>query len=191
MKLRKSQIAALLLIVLALAVGACMNTASPQTAPTIDPFSGAPTATDIPAPIATVAPAAQGNTAGAAQGDTTSKPNASAQRYDWANDAETVENRIGQISEIAECRIVVNGDTALVGVRFTPQYKGEMTERICDMIAGQVKAADPALQTVAVTAAEEDVSRIYEISDAAKAGQSVDALKSDIDAIVRNATTMR
>ena len=102
-----------------------------------------------------------------------------------------MENRVGQISEISECRILVSGDTALVGVKFTPQYQGEMTERIRDMIAGQVKAADPMLQTVAVTANADDVARIFEMSDAVKSGQSVDELDSDIDSIVRNATTMR
>ena len=66
-----------------------------------------------------------------------------------------------------------------------------MTERIRDMVAGQVKAADPMLQTVAVTANADDVARIFEMSDAVKSGQSVDELDSDIDSIVRNATTMR
>ena len=131
MKLRKSQMAALLLIALSLILGACMNTASSPEA-TQDPFTGAGTSTGLPA-----------------------------------------------------------GDTALVGVKFTPQYQGEMTERIRDMIAGQVKAADPMLQTVAVTANADDVARIFEMSDAVKSGQSVDELDSDIDSIVRNATTMR
>ncbi|MBE5767108.1 MAG: hypothetical protein E7335_08100 [Clostridiales bacterium] len=190
MKFRKSQIAALLLIVLALVAGACMNTASPQATPgaTMNPFSGAPTATGIPAPVATVAPANQESTGTAVQNGQNGVP---AQKYDWMTNADTIENRIGQISEIAECRIVVSGNTALVGVRFTPQYKGEMTERIREMIAGQIKAADPTLQIVAVTANEEDVTRIYEISDAVKAGQSIDELDSDIDTIVRNTTTMR
>ena len=47
------------------------------------------------------------------------------------------------------------------------------------------------LQTVAVTANADDVARIFEMSDAVKSGQSVDELDSDIDSIVRNATTMR
>ena len=52
MKLRKSQIAALLLIAVALALGACMNSSDPGNTPdaTIDPFSGAPTTTGQPVP---------------------------------------------------------------------------------------------------------------------------------------------
>ena len=189
MKLRKSQMAALLLIALSLILGACMNTASSPEA-TQDPFTGAGTSTGLPAASATPGAPAQG----ADNAGTQNAQNAqtgTAQRYDWNANAETVENRVGQISEISECRILVSGDTALVGVKFTPQYQGEMTERIRDMVAGQVKAADPMLQTVAVTANADDVARIFEMSDAVKSGQSVDELDSDIDSIVRNATTMR
>ena len=183
MKLRKSQMAALLLIALSLILGACMNTASSPEA-TQDPFTGAGTSTGLPGAPAQDADNASGQNAQNAQTGT-------AQRYDWHANAETVENRVGQISEISECRILVSDDTALVGVKFTPQYQGEMTERIRDMVAGQVKAADPMLQTVAVTANADDVARIFEMSDAVKSGQSVDELDSDIDSIVRNATTMR
>lgn len=186
MKLRKSQMAALLLIALSLILGACMNTASSPEA-TQDPFTGAGTSTGLPAASATPGAPAQG----ADNAGTQNAQTGTAQRYDWHANAETVENRVGQISEISECRILVSGDTALVGVKFTPQYQGEMTERIRDMIAGQVKAADPMLQTVAVTANADDVARIFEMSDAVKSGQSVDELDSDIDSIVRNATTMR
>ena len=192
MKLRKSQIAALLLIALSLILGACMNTATAPE-PTQNPFSGTNTSTGMPAASATPGMAPEGTDNGAAsgQGANQSTQTGTAQRYDWNSNAEAVENRIGQISEISECRILVSGDTALVGVKFTPQYQGEMTERIQEMIAGQVKAADPQLQTVAVTANADDVARIFKMSDAVKSGQSVDELDSDIDSIVRNATTMR
>ena len=190
MKFRKSQIAALLLIVLALVAGACMNTASPQATPgaTMNPFSGAPTATGIPAPVATVAPANQESTGTAVQNGQNGVP---AQKYDWMTNADTIENRIGQISEIAECRIVVSGNTALVGVRFTPQYKGEMTERIREMVAAEIMAVDPSVTTVAVTAYEEDVNAVYDLADRVLAGRSVDELKQEINEIVRNATTLR
>lgn len=188
MKLRKSQMAALLLIALSLILGACMNTASSPEA-TQDPFTGAGTSTGLPAASATPGAPAQGADNASGQ-NAQNAQTGTAQRYDWHANAETVENRVGQISEFRNAA-PRSGDTALVGVKFTPQYQGEMTERIRDMIAGQVKAADPMLQTVAVTANADDVARIFEMSDAVKSGQSVDELDSDIDNIVRNATTMR
>ena len=58
MKLRKSQMAALLLIALSLILGACMNTASSPEA-TQDPFTGAGTSTGLPAASATPGAPAQ------------------------------------------------------------------------------------------------------------------------------------
>ena len=105
--------------------------------------------------------------------------------------AARIEGQINRISEIAESRVVVAEDTALVGVKFDSAYKGEMTERIREMVAAEVMAADPEITTVAVTAAEDDVEDIYEISERTLAGREMDSLKEDIQEIVRNATTLR
>ena len=114
-----------------------------------------------------------------------------AARFDWTNNAAQIEARIGRISEISEARVVVTGDTALVGVKFNQAYRGEMTERIRQMIAAEVMAADPQITTVAVTAEEDDVEDIYEIADRTKLGREMDTLREDISEIVRNATTLR
>lgn len=114
-----------------------------------------------------------------------------ANRFNWTTDAPKIENRIGQISEISEARVVVTGDTALVGVKFNQAYRGEMTERIREMVAAEVMAADPEITTVAVTANEDDVEEIYELSERTVLGRELDSLKEDIQEIVRNATTLR
>ncbi len=111
--------------------------------------------------------------------------------FDWTRDASQVEARISQISEISEARVVVTGDTALVGVRFDRAYQGEMTERIREMVAAEVMAADPRITTVAVTADDGDVSEVYELSERTSLGKDLDTLKEDIEEIVRNATTLR
>lgn len=115
----------------------------------------------------------------------------SAERFDWTTDAARVEARIGRISEISEARVVVTGNTALVGVQFNQAYRGEMTERIREMVAAEVMAADPEITTVAVTAEHDDVEDIYEISERTLVGREMDTLKADIQEIVRNATTLR
>jgi hypothetical protein len=86
---------------------------------------------------------------------------------------------------------VVTGNTALVGVVFTPQYKGEMTQRIRDMIAGEVMNADPSIQVVAVTAEPQDVATIQKLAQQQRSGASTDQLKTEVEGIVRNATTLR
>lgn len=110
--------------------------------------------------------------------------------YDWVNNASEIENRISRFSEVSESRVIVNGNTALVAVRFASAYQGELTSRIREMIAGEIMAADPTIKTVAVTSESEDVNRVYEISDRIRAGETVDTMEKDIDEIVRNTTTL-
>ena len=114
-----------------------------------------------------------------------------ANRFDWASNANQIENRINQISEISESRVVVTGNTALVGVKFDRAYRGDMTERIREMVAAEVMAADPQISTVAVTADNDDVEDVYELSTRTRLGREMDTLKDDINEIVRNATTLR
>lgn len=122
-------------------------------------------------------------------------PNATAQAalipFDWTKNAAEVEGRIGQISEISEARVVTEGNTALVAVRFNQNYQGEMTERIREMVAAEVMQADPEITTVAVTADDADVQSVYDISDRMRSGAALDDLKQEINEIVRNATTLR
>ncbi len=111
--------------------------------------------------------------------------------FDWLGMGASVQDKINMLSEIQESRIIVNGNTALVGVVFAGQYQGEMTSRIRDMIAGEIQKADANIQTVAVTAEQEDVRKINEIADKIAAGTPVSELEGEIDSIVRNMTTIQ
>ena len=90
-----------------------------------------------------------------------------------------------------EVAMADRGDTALVGVKFDNVYKGRLTERIRQMVAAEVLRADPSIQTVAVTSDEGDVARVYQLSDQIRAGRTASELSQEINAIVRNATTLR
>lgn len=111
--------------------------------------------------------------------------------FDWLTMGAGVEEKIGMLSEIDSARVIVNGGTALVGVTFANAYQGEMTQRIHDMVAGEVQSADAAVQTVAVTAEQEDVQKINEMADRIAAGTPVSELEDEIDAIIRNVTTVQ
>lgn len=110
--------------------------------------------------------------------------------YDWTGNAQDVQDKINQLSEIQESAIVVSGKTALVGVSFTGSYAGELTQRIHDMVAAQVQAADPDIEKVAVTSNEEDVRKIEELAGKIQSGTAVSEVEQEIDSIVRNVTTM-
>lgn len=161
-------------LVACLALAGCMNTGNRVT-PDADPSASA-TQTATP-----------GNGTGMMPG----APSEAPAGFDWITQGNGVEQKINMLSEIQSSRVVVTGATALVGVSFANQYKGEMTQRIRDMVAGEVQAADPTIQTVAVTAEEEDVKNINQIADKIAAGTPVSELEGEIDAIVRNVTTIQ
>ncbi|MBE5774547.1 MAG: hypothetical protein E7337_11530 [Clostridiales bacterium] len=176
---RKTIFVVLMITAMAVMMTACMNSGMNDNIVQVTP---SPTANFMPETTNSIAAdtARTSENSGGALG-----------MFDWANNAANIEKNIGQISEIAESRVVVADTTALVGVRFAPEYKGELTERIREMVAAEVKKADPSIQTVAVTAVEEDVTRVYGLSDRMRAGNPLEAMAAEINEIVRNATTLR
>ena len=133
----------------------------------------------------------QGSANGLSADNGQNAANGTGSRFDWTKNASQVEARINQISEISDARVVVTGNTALVGVHFDRAYQGEMTERIREMVAAEVMAADPEITTVAVTADNDDVNSVFDLSERTALGRDMDTLKEDIEEIVRNATTLR
>lgn len=181
MKVSKIFLMALVMVMACGGLSACMNMGGGGN----DKIAASPEAT------ANFMPDTTDNMGTGDNGSTNGNANGALSAFDWANGAASIENNINQISEIAESRVVVTGTTALVGVRFASEYRGEMTERIREMVAAEVKQADPAIQTVAVTADEKDVTKVYSLSDKVRAGKAMDELSADINEIVRNATTLR
>jgi len=109
----------------------------------------------------------------------------------WADRVAEIERNIMSLSEIAEARVAVSGDTAIVGVVFEDAYAGGMTERIHRMVAAEVMAADAGIKTVAVTAEGDRVTEIAGVSDRLKAGEAAEDLKADVARIAGEADMMK
>ena len=186
----------LIIAVACLALAACMNNGGTNAQPTPGPTANyAPNATDDSGAQNGNGAAGLTNNGDApnngATGNTAATTDGALNPFDWANGAADIEKAIGRISEISDARVVVTNSTALVGVKFDNAYKGEITERIREMVAAEVLRADPNIQTVAVTASEDDVNKVYVLSEQIRAGRNADELSAEINAIVRNATTLR
>lgn len=188
MKNNRLCIAAALVLALTFSLTGCMNANTRDTgvAPTAAPDYMPGTTQGAVGPTSTVNPTAPVN-----DGNTSGTANGALAPFDWANGASEIESAITRISEIAECRVVVVDSTALAAVRFDNVYKGQLTERIREMVAAEVMKADPSIQTVAVTSDSGDVKKVYQIADQIRAGRTPNELSGEIHAIVRNATTMR
>ena len=184
-----------------MALAACMNNGGTTTRPA-PTANYAPNATDGAGNNAQNGNGAAGltnngaandgtNGTTGATGNTAATTDGALNPFDWANGAADIEKAIARISEVSDARVVVTNSTALVGVKFDNAYKGEITERIREMVAAEVLRADPNIQTVAVTASEDDVNKVYELSEQIRSGRTADELSAEINAIVRNATTLR
>ncbi len=191
MSIRKIIPVILVLAVAALTLAACMNNdaANVQPDPTAN-FAPNPT-TGAQGSNGTAGMSGDGTAAAPNDGNTTATADGALNPFDWANGAADIEKAISRISEIADARVVVTNTTALVGVKFDNAYKGELTERIREMVAAEVLKADPAIQTVAVTSAAQDVQKVWDLSEKIRAGRTADELSAEINSIVRNATTLR
>ena len=187
MKRFKLTVSLMILCALMLSLAACMNTNTEEQSET--------GTTAVPGVRTTSMPQSQENAANGTDSSfmpsTTNEASGVTSGFDWRSNAAKIEDSINQISEISESRVVVTGSTALVAVKFASAYKGEMTERIREMIAGVVREADPSIQTVAVTAEQADVDAVYGFADQIQSGKNGDDLAEDINRIVRNITTMR
>lgn len=176
----------LILVACAASLTACMNSTGEPEAVNPTPFA-----------MQTAGATMDGVNGVNATGDPMTQTSAPAQQgaasttFDWTSNVGEIENRINQISEISESRVVVNEQTALVAVKFAPSYQGELTERIREMIAAVIMEADPSIKTVAVTAEEADVQTVGSIADRIATGTGIQELAEEIEKVVRNATTMR
>ena len=190
MNIRKIIPVILVLAVVGAALAACMNNDAANVQP--DPTANfAPNATAGAAGMNGNSAANNANNDAGMSGNTTATTDGALNPFDWANGAANVEKAIDAISEIADARVVVTNTTALVGVKFDNAYKGQLTERIRQMVAAEVLKADAGIQTVAVTSADEDVKKIYGLSEQIRSGRTADELSAEINSIVRNATTLR
>lgn len=175
---------ALVLVACAVSLTACMNSAG-------EPETPAPTAAATVVPAVTAAPTAEMPADLTAQTARPGQQGSASDTFNWTTDIGEIEQKIDQLSEIADSRVVVNQDTALVAVSFDPTYQGEVTERIREMIAAIIMQADPAIKTVAVTAEEGDVRTVGSIADRLAGGAPLESLAAEIEKIIRNVTTMR
>lgn len=98
--------------------------------------------------------------------------------------AKKVSDEVQRLSEIEKATTLVVGDTALIGVQFDAQYKGEMTTRIKDMVANRAKAADKRIQNVSVTADPDLLTRVQDLGRKLDGGSVLSDITTEFTEIV-------
>lgn len=95
-----------------------------------------------------------------------------------ANDAAV------KISEIGSCVTAIIGDTCVAGVQFDSQYKGELTDRIRDMVAARIQSAAPGVERIAITADPQIAVEIGTIADRISQTGALGDLAGDLNALM-------
>lgn len=95
-----------------------------------------------------------------------------------ANDAAA------KISEVDSCVTAIIGDTCVVGVTFDGQYKGELTDRIRDMVSSRIQSAVPTVERVAVTSDPALTAQIGVVADKISSADALSGLTGDLNDVL-------
>ncbi|MCL2812079.1 MAG: YhcN/YlaJ family sporulation lipoprotein [Clostridia bacterium] len=157
--------------------GCASNVGTPLPSP--EPYGPTmlPSSTMMPAPVMPEGTAAPGATVGP---ETTGAMST----VDAAAAAKRVSDEVVKLSEIDKATTVVMGNTALIGVHFATQYRGEMTTRIKDMVEERAKAAAPSIQRISITADPDLIARIQAILTKVQNGASATEIGAEFSEIV-------
>ena len=185
MKRNISLIILVCLIASASLVGCTRAKPTPSPSPTISPMlSMTPTHSPSPAvlpnntadilpdmsPGTTVMP---GNNGTAIGGETQNNAQA----------ASTIKAEVDKLSEVDAAHVLVLGNVALVGVEFTSQYQGGITDRFTEMVAEKAKTTVDTIVDVVVTDAPERVTDVKGLAQ--KTGEDIHADVAEIIGKIR------
>jgi len=98
--------------------------------------------------------------------------------------AELLADAAAEQKEIESATCLITGNTALIGVQFDKQYKGELTDRIKKAVEEKVKAKDDRIKRVIVTADPDMVSRIEDIFKDIGKGKPLSGFVKEINEMI-------
>lgn len=101
------------------------------------------------------------------------------------NRGKQIANDIAKEKDIQSASCVVTGDTALVGLQFNKQYKGDVTDTIKKSVEKRVKKHEPTIKKVVVTADPDLLSRIKTMATDIEGGKPLSGFTTEIEEILR------
>ncbi len=138
------------------------------------------TATGTPGPSITTQPAATG---------TPDNGNSSAQNPEDVRDAsKKMADAVERLSEVDDAYVLALGDTALVGLKFAPEYQGKADDRIKKMVLARVQTVDKTVRSVAVTDDVKWLQDIQALTETLGSALNLDTLKAQMDDLVKQIT---
>jgi YhcN/YlaJ family sporulation lipoprotein len=98
--------------------------------------------------------------------------------------AEEIANAAAKQKEVESAACVITGNTAMVGLQFDDQYKGDLTDAIKKQVEKRVKNADKRITRVVVTADPDMVSRLEEIFEDIGKGRPISGFTEELNEMI-------
>jgi YhcN/YlaJ family sporulation lipoprotein len=98
--------------------------------------------------------------------------------------AEEIANKVSDLREIESATCLITGNTAMVGVQFNQQYKGDLTDQIKKKVDRTVKDQDDRISRVIVTADPDIVTRIEDIFKQIGEGRPLSGFTKEINELI-------
>lgn len=98
--------------------------------------------------------------------------------------AERVANAAARVKEVESATCLITGNTAMVGLQFNEQYKGQLTDSIKRQVEKRVRETDNRINRVVVTADPDLVSRIEEIFREIGNGRPISGFTEEINEMI-------
>jgi YhcN/YlaJ family sporulation lipoprotein len=95
--------------------------------------------------------------------------------------AKRIEGEVDKLSEVKSSAAFVSGDKAVVAVEFDEAYKGEMTDRITQMIVEKAKQVDSRITNVSVTDDPDMMTDVKDMRTRADGGDLLADIKAEFD----------
>ncbi|MBR1584104.1 MAG: YhcN/YlaJ family sporulation lipoprotein [Clostridia bacterium] len=125
-------------------------------------------------------------TPGAAPTDDPTMPAAGIETVEDAKArSQAMEEAIEKLSEVEDAWVVATGHTALVGLKFTSQYQGEVDERMQKMVLTRVQTVEKGVTGVAVTDQDELVTRIQGLANTLKDAANLSAVTAQVEELAQ------
>ncbi|HZK34315.1 MAG TPA: YhcN/YlaJ family sporulation lipoprotein [Bacillota bacterium] len=191
MKIKRSFVLVLSLMLLAMIIASCAPARRPGNQDGPAPGSGQQTRLEPrtnerrPGGIEPV-PAPRGgrlDTDGE-RGPRTSPGTQTGQEGNMQQRAESISNEVSNLDEVESATCIITGNTAMVGVQFSQQYRGEMTDQIKKTVDRTVRDNDDRISRVVVTADPDLVTRIEDIFRQTGEGRPLSGFTKEVNELI-------
>lgn len=99
--------------------------------------------------------------------------------------AETLKDRIEDLSDIKSATVVVSGNTAYVGVDIAAKLQGKMTDQLKEKVIDKAKQTDTGLSRVYVSADVDTISRLKNYAKDIRDGKPISGIIQQVDEMFR------